>query len=95
MNEILNTIGAPPEHTIEQLNSWLRHKEAGYGPVIAIGIKADKSCTSATFRYEPGQPKKPTIYREGEPIPPGHKKVCEGEAFDAGEEIAVSIYREP
>ncbi|HEX8308830.1 MAG TPA: hypothetical protein VF645_10480 [Allosphingosinicella sp.] len=98
-DEDISTIGAEPGLSLEELNDWLEHKEGLYGPVIAIGIKADRTATSASFRYEPGQPTKTAlIYRKDQAsstVPPGQVKQCEGEALILNAETDVVIYRAP
>jgi hypothetical protein len=93
----LTTIGAPPTLDLPALNAWLRKGEAEFGPVIAIGVKTDKSATSATFKYKPGQPKQATIYLKADAggVTPGNAKVCEGSALVSEREEKVVIYRAP
>ncbi|HEX8469414.1 MAG TPA: hypothetical protein VF620_16590 [Allosphingosinicella sp.] len=93
----LTTIGAPPALDLVDLNKWLRKGEATYGPVIAIGIKSDGSATSATFKYQPGQPKKATIYLKADSgsAPATYTRVCAGEAFVSNDKEKVVIYRAP
>ncbi len=93
----LTTIGAPPTLNLADLNKWLRKGEATYGPVIAIGVKSDGSATSATFKYQPGQPKQATIYLKADAgsVPPTQTKVCAGQAFVSNEKESVVIFRAP
>lgn len=90
-----NTIGAPPEITLTQLQAWIWGSESALGPIIAIGNNGHS--TAATFDWSSARPLtqatvKP-LDQDQNSTPKGYTLVCQGDVYITNSVVTVGIYR--